>query len=352
MKIYQRKSVWYIDYSFNGDRFRYAVGTKTDAEKELQRVVYEIEHSIHRPYKKMVFDNLVKEYLTWAKANKKLSSYKRDLTTLKHLFKYFGNKRINEVAHADAEQYQIQRKDGMLKIEGVSRKDRVSNTTINLELILLKHIFKKAVQWGYLPASPLRFVKKLKQVPGRVRYVKPAEWQRLLSACSPDMRNLVIFARHTGLRRGEILNLQWTDIDWDNKRITVRERKNNTNMIIPIKKSAFNMLTNMHKTATSYYVFPGSDGERRKTTRTAFVAACRRANISDLRFHDLRHTFGSDLINSGADLRTVQQLMGHKSIVSTMRYVHPTEKHMRKVIEAAIEGCDFDEIDLSQNDTK
>ena len=352
MKIYQRKSVWYIDFSCNGERIRDAVGTKTDAEKELQRVVYEIEHSIHRPYKVMIFDNLVKEYLTWAKANKKLTSYKRDLTTLKHLFKYFGNKRINEVTHADAEQYQIQRKDGILQIKGVSRKDRVSNTTINLELILLKHIFKKAVQWGYLPASPLRFVKKLKQVPGRVRYVKPAEWQRLLSACSPDMRNLVIFARHTGLRRGEILNLQWTDIDWDNKKITVCERKNNTNMIIPIKEVIFKMLKSMFASASSCYVFPGTNGKPRTTYKTGFNAACKRANITDLRFHDLRHTFASDLINSGADLSTVQQLMGHKSIVSTMRYVHPTEKHMRMVINAAVEGCDFDEMDLSQNDTR
>ena len=129
----------------------------------------------------MIFDNLVKEYLMWAKANKKLSSYKRDLTTLKHLFKYFGNKRINEVTHADAEQYQIQRKDGFLKIEGVSRKERVSNTTINLELILLKHIFKKAVQW------PCRLCLRPRKpvIKPRLRPTKPKEKERKRNLSPP-----------------------------------------------------------------------------------------------------------------------------------------------------------------------
>ncbi len=181
--------------------------------------------------------------------------------------------------------------------------------------------------------------------------MKPAEWQRLLSACSPDMRNLITVARHTGLRRSEIFNLQWNDIDWDNKRVTIHARKNNTSMIIPIKEVVFKMLKSMFTSASSCYVFPGTDGKR-TTYKTGFNAACKRANITDLRFHDLRHTFASDLINSGADLRTVQSLMGHKNIVSTIRYVYPTDRHMRKVIEAAIEGCDFDEMDLSQNDTK
>jgi len=334
MKTYQRRSVWYVDYSFNGERIRYAVGKKSDAVEELDRIKYEVKHGIHRLQKKMVFDNLLEEYQQWAKVTKKMSSYKRELTSAKPLLKSFGSRRIDRITHADAEQYQRQRVDGVLTINGVSRKPKVSNTTANREVIMLKHMLKKAVEWGYLPINPLRNVKLLKEPPGRIRYVKPEEWQRLISACSPEIRNLVIFARHTGLRRSEIFNLEWSDIDWEQKRITIRERKNNTSMIIPMSQVVFKILTTIRKTSTSTYVFPGNDGQRRKTIQTGFKAACRRAGITDLRFHDLRHTFGSDLINSGADLQTVKLLMGHKNIASTVRYVHPTEEHLRKFIEA------------------
>jgi len=348
MKTYQRGSVWYVDYSFNGERIRYAVGKKSDADEELDRVKYEVKQRIHRPQKKMVFDNLLEEYQQWARVNKKASSYKRELTSAKPLLKSFGGRRIDRIMHAEAEQYQRQRVDGVLTIDGVSKKPKVANATVNREVIMLKHMFKKAVEWGYLSVSPLRNVKLLKEPPGRIRYVKPEEWQRLISACSPETRNLVIFARHTGLRRGEIFYLEWSDIDWEQKCITIRDRKNNTSMIIPMSQVVFKILATIRKTTTSTYVFPGNDEQRRTTMRTGFKAACRRAGITDLRFHDLRHTFGSDLINSGADLQTVKLLMGHKNIASTVRYVHPTEERLRKFIEAqdAIE----DDTNMSQID--
>ena len=294
--------------------------------------------------------NLLEKYLIWAKTNKKACSHKRDITNSKHLLNYFSGKQLHHITHALAEQYQSKRIDGLLTTKGVSRRSKVAAATVNREIIMLKHMFKKAVEWGYLVTSPIRNVKTLKEPPGRVRYVKPAEWQRFLSACSPDIRSIIIFARHTGLRRGEIFKLKWDDIDWDNKRITICARKNNTSMIIPIKEIIYNMLKRISTSVTSEYIFPGNNGKRRYTVRSGFVAACKRAKINNLRFHDLRHTFASDLINSGADLRTVQALMGHKNIVSTIRYVHPTERHMRKVIEAATEGCDFGE-NLTQNGT-
>lgn len=329
MTIYQRGNVWYVDYTFNGKRIRYAVGERNDVERELEKVRYEIKEGIHQPHKRLIFDNLLKEYQKWEKTHTGKSFGKRDTSKYKPLLSFFAGKRIDRITHADAEEYQRLRMDSKL----IVHKKRVSNTTVNHEIGLLKRIFNKAVDWNYLKINPLRNVKKLKEPPGRVRYVKPDEWPRLLSECSPVLRNIVIFARHTGMRRGEIFNLQWTDIDWQNKRITVRERKNNTTMIIPINDYVFRMLVRLHKTTTSAFVFPGKDGKRRYTLRTAFEAACRRANIKNLRFHDLRHTFGTDLVNSGADISIVKQLMGHKSIMSTMRYVHPSEERMRKVLE-------------------
>jgi len=329
MTIYQRGSVWYIDYTFNGKRIRYKVGGRIDAERELEKVRYELRERIHQPHKRLIFDNLLKEYQKWEKTHRGQSYSKRDMSKYKPLIAFFSGKRIDRITHADAEEYQRRRVDGVLVIH----KKNVSNTTVNHETGLLKRMFNKAVDWNYLKINPLRNLKKLKEPPGRVRYVKPDEWPKLLSECSPDLRDIVIFARHTGMRRGEIFNLQWIDVDWKNRRLTVRDRKNNTTMIIPINDYVYRMLARIHNTTTSAYVFPGLDGKRRYTLRTGFEAACRRAEITNLHFHDLRHTFGTDLVNSGADISIVKQLMGHKSIVSTMRYVHPTEERMRKVLE-------------------
>ena len=108
------------------------------------------------------------------------------------------------------------------------------------------------------------------------------------------------------------------------------------------------MLTTLKKTTTSAYVFPGINGKRRYTLRTAFEGACRRADIENLRFHDLRHTFGTDLINEGVDVTIVKQLMGHRSIMSTLRYVHPTEERMRKALEIRDNICDINDTNVSQ----
>lgn len=333
MRTYRRGEVWYVDYSFKKDRVRYAVGTKNKTDEELERIRYEIRQGIHQPRNKMIFDNLLKEYLAWAIINKKESSYKRDLTSAKCLKEYYHGKFIELITHADAEKYQKQRVDGILKLKGISRKDKVSNATVNREIVLLKHMFKKAVEWDYLKVNRLRNVKLLKEPPGRLRIINAEEWQRLLSACTPEIRNIVIFARHTGLRRGEIFNLTWKDIDFTQRSMAVRNRKNNTTMIVPMKSIVYKLLTNIQRTVNSRYVFPGRHGDKRTTVRTGFETACKKAGISDLVFHHLRHQFGTDLINSGADLLSVKELMGHKCITSTTRYAHPTKEHLRKVLE-------------------
>jgi integrase len=330
-----KSGVWWVRYSFNGERFHYSLGMVDEkgARKEFARIKYEIECSLHHPKKRMIFDNLLTEYLKWARNNKEESSYKRDLTSSKPLLAKFSRMRIDRITLKLGEEYQNQRIDGKLRIDGVSRKPTVSKGTVNREIIMLKHMFKKAVQWGYLSETPFHHLELQKEPAARTRYVTADEWPRLLSACTAEMRNIVVFARFTGMREGEIFNLKWSEIDWQQESITITKCKNNTPRTMPLTK-ALQQLIPRYQKAKSAHVFPGKKG-RRTTIRTAFNGACRRAGIENLRFHDLRHTFASDLVNKGIDLMTIMKLMGHKSIQSTMRYAHLQKKRLREAMEQA-----------------
>jgi integrase len=332
MNIYQRGSVWYVYYSLHG-RVRYAVGTKAQAAEELKRIKYELAHEIHRPRRKLVFDNLLEKYLKWGERHKEASSYERDVTSSKPLTKCFAGRLINHISHEDLEKYMMQRLDGILRIGGYSRKTRLSKATVNREAILMKHMFKKATEWGYLKQNQLQYVKLFKEPGARIRYATADEWQRLLSASTPEPRELFIFAANTGLRAGEIFSLKWPDIDWQERQIMVIKTKNNTPRIVPMNQVVHKLLAKRRQHCGRGYVFPGKNGQRRTDVKTAFKAACRRAGISNLRFHDLRHSFGTWLVNQGADIKTVQELLGHKCLKSTERYLHPNDERKRKVIE-------------------
>ena len=350
MKIYQRGSVWYIYYSLHNRRVRYAVGTKTEAEEELERIKYELKHEIHQPRRKLIFDNLLKKYLTWAKKHKEVSSYNRDLTSSKPLGKCFNGKLISSITHEELEQYMIQRLDGVLRVKDVSRKSNLCSATVNREVVLMKHMFKKAVEWGYLRHNQLRYVKMLKEPAGRIRYVTADEWQRLISASTLEARDIFIFAANTGMRTSEIFNLKWVDIDWEQRQIIVSKTKNNMPRIVPMNQVVHKLLVKRHQKVTSSYVFPGKDGKPRTTVRTAFKAACKRAGITNLRPHDLRHSFGTWLVNQGADIKTIQELMGHRNLKSTERYLHPNDERKRKVIESITEISSEPSPNLPQDD--
>jgi len=328
------KGVWWVRYFFNGERPHYSLGTvdKAEALEEAARIRYEIKHGIHRPQKRMIFDKLIKKYLKWAKSNKKENSYERDLVSLKPLLAFFGGKRIDWITLYQAEQYKIQRVDGTLQVEGVSRKKKLAKSTVNKEIMFFKHMFNKAVEWSFLDKSPLRYLKLYREFP-RTRYVKPDEWPQLVRCCTPEMRDIVIFARNTGMRRSEIFNFKWEDIDWRQKSFDIIKCKNNQPRTLVMNQVVYKILLRRKKTANSCYVFPGKDDKKRKTIRRGFKAACRRADIKDLRFHDLRHTFASDLVNREIKLATIANLMGHKRIVTTMRYAHLYKRHLREAME-------------------
>ena len=151
---------------------------------------------------------------------------------------------------------------------------------------------------------------------------------------------------NTGMRRGELLNLRFDDIDYDRKTITVISLKTNNYRIIPMNIELYNIVKwlklnyvnpknqkiILRQPQQRNYLFCKPDGTKLKGIRTSFNKACKKAGVSATP-HTLRHTFASHLIMNGADLVTIKELLGHSSISTTMIYSHLSEEHKARSIE-------------------
>ncbi len=325
MGVYKKGDNWYIDYYFKGKRKRKKVGP---SKKLAMQVLKDVQVKLAKgeylgvyDEKKITFEDMTRQYLAYSKTNKAASSYNRDRYSIRRLLSAFKGKYIFEITPSMVEKYKAER----LK--------EVTPATINRELSCLKHMYTVAIEWGYLNTNPTKSVKKLKEPPGRLRYLNPSEADALIEACPDHIRSIVVTALNTGMRKGEILNLKWSQIDMENKTIALTDTKNNEARIVPINQTLNRLLVELSQGSNGEYVFSHGNGHPRKDVRTGFNASLEKAGIRDFRFHDLRHTFGSHMVMQGVDLKTVQQIMGHKDIKMTMRYAHLAPRHVQETVQ-------------------
>ena len=198
----------------------------------------------------------------------------------------------------------------------------------------LKHMLNKAVEWGMLEVSPFRKGSRLtfRENNQRHRYLTEEEIEQLLNSCSPHLKPIVEIALHTGMRKGELLNLQWEQVR--DGFIYLKDTKNGKSRQIPLDDRAVKVLKELQikNKWKSSFVFVGPDGQRLQDVKKGFTGACRRGGIEDFRFHDLRHTFASHLVMKGANLKAVQRLLGHSDSKMTDRYSHLSPDHLRESV--------------------
>ena len=263
---------------------------------------------------------MANEYLdVYSKPNKR-SSW-RDEISIKHLVYYFGNRTLQEITCLDVDKYKQK------------RVREVSCSTVNRETACLKAIFNKAKEWGKISENQISSVKLFAVEDKRIRYLEKEETASVIQACSDHLKPIVVVALNTGMRKGEILNLKWNDIDFQNHLIYVLQTKNREVRKIPVNDTVFRTLLRARKNPKSPYVFCKKDGSPYRDIRDGFFNALKRTGINDFRFHDLRHTFASHLVMAGVDLKTVQELLGHKTFEMTLRYSHLSSDHKRKTVE-------------------
>jgi len=207
-------------------------------------------------------------------------------------------------------------------------------TSINRILSTIKHMFSKAVDWEMVESDILKKLRRVKQFKeqSRLRYLTVEEAQGLISVCDDHLRPIVITALHTGMRRGEILNLRWDQVDMQHGFILLDKTKNGERREIPVNVTLKALLQRLPRRIDCPYVFhhPKTLKPYREV-KHSFSTAVTRAGIKDFHFHDLRHTYASLAIMSGEiDITTLKSLLGHKDIKMTLRYAHLAPAHNRK----------------------
>jgi integrase len=195
-----------------------------------------------------------------------------------------------------------------------------------------------------------RTIRRPKQPKGRVRWLESDEANKLIEACSPHLKPLVIFLFYTGARLSEALYLDWRDVDLSRRQVSFTDTKNGESRGVPLHDRVLVAFANLPHREGAVFRRPASKvkplGEPYKVKRegggqikTAFRGACRRAGITDFTPHDCRHTWATWHYAANRNLKALMELGGWKSEAMVMRYVHVNSDHLRDSIEALPSGA-------------
>lgn len=267
------------------------------------------------------------EYLKHGKEVVKKRSWYREEYGSRHFLELFGDRTLSEITPKDVDDYkQI-------------RLNEVAPATVNRELQIVRHLFNLAKRWKkFFGENPVSEAKLLSVNNQKERILTPEEEEKLLGLCNPCLKPILITALHTGMRKSEILTLKWTNVDLDNSVITIEHTntKTKTTRRIPVNSVLRKLLLEQKlKSGGSEFIFLSQDGnpyKRHDSLKGAFERLCKKAGISGLRFHDLRHTAATRMIEAGASIVAVSKILGHSDIKMTMRYTHP-DNSLKEAVE-------------------
>jgi len=214
--------------------------------------------------------------------------------------------------------------------------DSVSANTIRLDLAVISRTFEAAIQeWGmdYLP-NPVKLSRKPRIPQGRTRRLSPDEEKKLLKKAYPRFKPVIQFALETAMRRSEIANLDWADVDLKNKTAFLAVTKNSDSRTIPLSPKALEILNSFPRNISGS-VF----NYRPDSISKAFVAAAQKAGLEDIRFHDLRHEATSRLFeNTDLDAMEIKLITGHRSMQMLARYAHLRADRLAERLAGAARG--------------
>jgi integrase len=318
--------------TYHGERYREVVGEKkADALRRLRELEDRLDRGGKVQDSKISFDKLCDAYLEWASLNlAPRTKREREIVIRAHL-KPFFKCLAGEIGGKEVELYKASRD-----------RDGIAGSTLNTELKAISCVLRYGTETGLLQAIPkIRRIRVSKKNP---RFLTKEEIFRVLAAARPDRRPVLQLMIFTGLRKGELAHLEWSDVDFENRVLHVQPKddwtpKNGEARSIPLNnhalaalKTAWDVRKRQDDREGTHLVFPGRKGNLHDI-RTCLNGACDRAGVPRVHIHGLRHTFGSIMAMEGADPFSIQKAMGHKDINTTMIYISLVRPHIREQVE-------------------
>ena len=333
MGLFKRGSVWWMSFVYQGKQYRKT--TETEDPKLAKRIFDKVKGEIAEgkwferlPGEDNTFGELMEKYMVdYSARNKAPRTHERDKSLKKHLVDFFGNLPLAEITPSLIAEYRTNRRN-----EGAAPK------TVNNELVLMSHAFNLAIKdWEWVKENPVKKVSREKVNNQIERWLTPDEEKRLSSHSPRWLDQIIAFAINTGLREEEILEMQWPQVDFTRKTVTILKQKNRGKDTLPLNKNALRVLTARKKVRRSDvdYIFYNGNCKKidARNLLRAFYSACEKAKVDNLRFHDLRHTFATRLVQGGVDIYTVQKLGRWKTISMVIRYAHHYPESLRSGVE-------------------
>lgn len=278
-------------------------------------------------------DDFIRErYLPFVRSYKR--SWKTDEAALRrHVLPALGHLYLDEI-----KAHHIQKM--MIDMQGAG----FAPGTCNRPVIFLRYIFNLAADWGIpkLARNPAKKVLLFEEVK-RERYLSAREMRALIGALRVDENQLAAKAIEllllTGGRRNEITHARWEHVSLEQKTLLVPLSKSGKPRLIALSQAALDLIGNLESRGKSEWLFPSSKtGQPCPALYYPWDRVRKRAGLDNVRLHDLRHSYASNLVNGGVSLYVVQQLLGHTSPTTTQRYAHLQQDTLGKAAEVAAEA--------------
>lgn len=332
---------WCVDITYKGKRYREVSPENSRDGARAYELVLRQKLARGKPISQLKekpneqeqkFEKFSKYWFNdFVKNNNKPSTISNKKYVLKNqLVPFFGRTPINQISTGQVERFKAE------------KRGRITEKTINNYLEVLKTCLNVAKELLDLDRIPK--IKKLKEPPVDFDFLTQGESDSLLSSMTGVWREIVLTAIKTGLRMGELRGLKWQDIDCNNQTLTVNHSwcnynkglvspKSNKIRNIPLTSEVFDVLSRGGKKSEFVFLdeFDGMFNDQRFNCE--LEEACKRAGLRKVTCHTLRHTFASHLAMSGAPIVSIQQLMGHADIKTTMRYAHLSQSSLKSTID-------------------
>lgn len=335
--------VYFIDYFDvrTDKRVRETVGPrKADAQKRAsyiyQQMMARYVGEPEKPVGEITISELVDTYFRSKEGRTSQATIKRYRIFARHFLDFMTKsfpkvKQIRSVNKIYVEEH----------LEAL-RKKGYEPKTLNGQLHFVKALFKFAVDDNLLTENPAQKIKPYRETKpaAAVSFWQKDEVRKILAEVKPVYRDAFEFLYHTGLRKGELINLTWSDVDLSGKSPVIKiqskkdwDPKTLKRRIVPLNARATELIRRQKHSKTSQYVFTAPEGGQIHRDRI-YHDLKRALDVLGLEgdVHKWRHTFASHLVMAGVGLETVSKLLGHQTIEMTMKYSHLAPEHLQKAV--------------------